>query len=319
MKKKYKDIAHYPDEWKYRLLAFTTRKDQLQGLKAWCDENDVSYSTARDWITDNAVESMALEIGGVSAFVGSDEKGLSACSATELINNLALRSSREKSTIPSAYLDILPEDEQEVFKEMHLAGLDLRGELTFIRYQMRRAKKYQLEQEAHVKAGEAENALVLVEKTTSDGYDADGKPTDNTTEKRVLSDWDTVIQRLGQLYASIATAQQKIEFGERLSADERADVMSRTLRRVISGEITALEAGYLLNAAGIERIPVPLELKIKEELALLGDDFGERPVNPQHRIDEEKRRRAEERAVATEEFRRQRERELEELNEEEDS
>ncbi len=255
-KKTPSQLHQYPDKWKRLLLNYVRRENQDQGLKAWCESNGLNYSTARDWIRPDTIKQALLEEAALRGVVGEDAESLKALDFNDIADRIDKMRECRKKDVPSIYLDVLPPEEQRIYMEMHATGLDLRNEITFARYQLRRAKHAQIKSDSNIGGGKEQDNLILVEDSTEKG------------EVKKATDWDTIEQRLLQTIGSLVGAQVKIEFGERLTSDERTDVLARTLRQFTSEKISAFEAGLVLSAAGIERIPVALDLKIKDELKL---------------------------------------------------
>ena len=300
--------------WRELLFSFVQRQDQTQKLKPWCEDNDIAYGTARAYFSPSNIKSAIAYIATLQESAKNPEDDLSDCSIAELMEAFEVaRTGKKRKKPESIYLEVLPEQEKEAFQRIWDSGMDLRGEIALIRFQIYRAKKAQTAQEKAIEDGKPDESLSLVEKkegtVTIDGTDC---PT--SENKYTLGDWDTVIQRLGQLLSSLMSLQVKIEFGERLTADEQADIISRVTKMVDSDTMTAVQGSMALSSAGVKNIPLPLDLKMREELSLMGDVYGDRVGDPQDKIEEEIARRKAERDEITSEFLAKREAELTKLN-----
>lgn len=311
-------------KWRELLFAYVQRDDQEQSLKDWCTDNEIKYGTARNYFNAKNIKSAIEFIAKMQNEVDLEQDAeinaesvsasVSDCSLTELIDKLGpAKSTKKTKNAEDIFLDALNDDEKPVFKRIYDMGMDLKGEIALIRFQIYRAKKNQSKQEALILDGKSESSLVLVER--KDGTVKIGDDSVPTEElKYTLSDWDTVIQRLGQLLASLMSLQVKIEFGERLTADEQADIIGRVTKMVDSETITAVQASMALSSNGVKDMPLALELKMRDELSQMGDSYGERANDPQDKIDEEIERRRVESEKNKKAFLEQREKELEELN-----
>ena len=299
--------------WQTRLFDFVRRSDQRQELKQWCSSQSISYSSARNYLTKANCNEAIAELSKLSNSADDDQGKISDCSIRDLLSHLAVSKSLKKTDNSlSQYVDTLPEEEKRILEQLYSSGLSLKAEIALTRLQIYRAKKLQSMQDAKLAEGNSIDALTLKERKTGSIKAGDGLPTDKL--KFVLHDWDKVIHRLMQLLLSLMSLQIKIQLGERLTADERADLISRITLQLESEKITAMQAAMRLSSAGITNIPLPIDLQMREELSQTGDVLGERVSNPQARIDEEIALRKAERDKTTDAFLLVREAELKESN-----
>lgn len=308
-----KTLSEYPDIWKKRVLAFVCRLDSDIKLKEWCEEQGLNYSSARDWINEDAIKQATLDIGEMSGFVDSADIDLVSCSIREISKKIEEAREAEKKRVPSAYMSILPPEEQEVYQSLRSVGLDLREEIAFCRLQIHRAKRNQVTQDNLIKTGRAQDSLGLAEISDKDeeSEDSDGPSSKiSSSTKKAFVDWDKVIQRLGQLLNSFVATQIKLEYGENLTSNERKDAIARVLKRVSSEQISALDAGFILSSVGIERLPLPLELKIKEELSLYEPPVSTDPGVNRDQVNQEAKKLKAKQAAEKEAFLEERNKQL---------
>lgn len=262
--KKNIDLSTFPSIWKDRLFAYIRRNDCSKNLRGWCAEQGIVYSTARNWITPHAMKLAMMELSVSVQAINSD---LNTCSVEELSEEVIRRRTGENNDIPRIYKDILPDHEKKVFESLYAAGLNLKQEIAIVRLQIYRSKKLQIHQDESL-AKEDDKAMTLV---------ALDKQNNESKETCRLIDHDVSINRFGSLLCKMAETQAKIERTEHLTSEEEADVMSQVLKQVMSEQITAVNAGIILNSCGIRRIPVSLELKIREELKLFEPPVSNNP------------------------------------------
>jgi len=322
-------LDQLPALWREHIFNFVTRKDQDQTLKEWCYENEIVYNTARTYFTQNNRDSAIAylsklqdETGDNASFDAiSDAMLLSDCSLTEFLDSYNDARTIEKTVKPETiYLEAVSESERPAFQRIWDSGMDLKGEIALYRYQLYRAKLAQTKQD-EIEEGERGKALILIEQKRNaqiDHSDENAELEQGEENKYALVDWDRVIHSLGQLIAKLMSIQYKIDYGQKLTNNEQTSVISRVIKMIDSESMTAVQGSMALASVGIKDIPLPVELKMREELQLMGDVFGERVNNPQDRIDEEKFKRKATRDEYTEEFLEKRAAELEELNANED-
>ncbi|MFW1108318.1 hypothetical protein ACEWA7_19965 [Vibrio parahaemolyticus] len=104
-----------------------------------------------------------------------------------------------------------------------------------------------------------------------------------TTIKMKRVDWDAVIDRWMGRIANLESLRQKLMQGHALSYSEQLAIKSEVFTKLHEEQISAISAGHILSANGLE-IPPNLLAQIRFELGEDGDDDSELPtgaVTPQ--------------------------------------